>query len=141
MPIFIPRPGVALLIESAPRPGESTKHLHVLMTGARTTSQGQQKLAIVSISTVRNTPSTEVTCILEPGDHAFIRHSSFIYYARARIVTIEQTQHGIDSGAIRLLETFEDHVFQRILDGVHSSPRIPQQVRDFILGSGERGGT
>ncbi|RLJ18234.1 hypothetical protein DJ030_12680 [bacterium endosymbiont of Escarpia laminata] len=58
------------------------------------------KVAMVNISTKRNLPFEDHTVVLQPGDHSFIRHDSFVYYEYARLINVEVVERKVAEGKI-----------------------------------------
>ncbi|SFL76313.1 hypothetical protein SAMN02982985_01416 [Rugamonas rubra] len=66
------------------------------------------------------------TCLLQVGDHPFIRHTSYILYAKARIVSQKRLQTLIAAQTvIPRPPKISQAVFERIvagLGGAHANP-------------------
>ncbi|MCW7547751.1 hypothetical protein OO184_07330 [Photorhabdus sp. APURE] len=85
----------------------------------------------VNISSLKPDIPYDRTCILNCGDHPFIRHPSFVFYGRADIfgsVTVEQH---MSAGDIKIHEPCGDSVFNRILSGFDISPHVTLEIRNF----------
>lgn len=70
------------------------------------------------------------TCILDIGDHPFIRHKSCVHYA---VMGQRPETHLLKLG--RMSAPLEAHVLERVLDGVMISPHSPPWAESFLLGS------
>lgn len=81
---------------------------------------------LVNISSVVDLCDT--TCVLDVGDHPFIRYPSFVFYARAVIHRAENLQRGFENGAITPQDDLAEEAFQRVVDGITVSPDTPQNV-------------
>ncbi|WP_460275470.1 hypothetical protein [Celeribacter sp. ULVN23_4] len=68
------------------------------------------------------------TCVLNVGDHPFIQHPSFVFYARAIIHKAENLQRGFDNGMIKPQDDLAEEVFARVVEGITVSPDTPQNV-------------
>jgi hypothetical protein len=68
------------------------------------------------------------TCLLNVGDHPFVRHCSFVYYAEAIIRKATSIQSGFDQGILKPQPDLADDVFSRVTAGITVSPDTPQNV-------------
>ncbi len=121
--------------------GEIKEHLWLLLTGAILSGDGEPRVACASISSVRsNAPlAVDRTCILQPGDHPFIQHESFVWYARTELHSVANLQQRLDAGTspiqewcIKPHEAFEPAVLDRIVAGVSTSIHTPEKVLLFV---------
>jgi hypothetical protein len=71
------------------------------------------------------------TCVLEPGDHDFIRRESFILYAKMRIYSSAHVANQMASGAIEEREALRDDVFQRVCAGIAASRFSPPVCKRY----------
>lgn len=126
-PSFVPAPGATVHIVNT----FGTEHLHIVLAGP----DGHNKIAIVSVSTDRDTKRTDRACFLEEGDHHFIRHRTYVFYAGATIREVATIMAGIDAGAMRLELPCTDELTKRVIKGALDSPRTPRDVRDFVRDS------
>ena len=68
------------------------------------------------------------TCVLDVGDHPFIQHPSFVFYARAVIHLADNLQRGFENGKIKPQAEMAEEVFKRVVDGITVSPDTPRNV-------------
>lgn len=68
------------------------------------------------------------TCLLNVGDHPFIRHCSYVFYADAKIYKATSIQNGFDQGILQPQPDLADDVFARVTAGITVSPDTPQNV-------------
>ena len=110
----------------APVPSPKQLHLCIAMT------EPQEEPAIVvmvNISTVHNKRHEDRTVILQPGDHEFIKHESFVAYEYAKRVRVSvlETRHQKDQ--ITIKDEVSDELFEKILEGLFQSPRTPRDIK------------
>lgn len=132
--LFIPMPGVALLVPT-PIPGKpDLKHLHVLLTGALQSggNGGDSEVVLVSMSSVRQGVPHDSSCILNVGDHANVEWPSYLAYQRAATYSVTQLQDGLDSCRMFLRPTFEDMVLERIVRGAIISLHTPRKIKKLV---------
>lgn len=112
--------------------GRATPHLWIVVTTPDATTR---ECAIVSVTTLRN--GKDQTIILRPGDHAFIRHDSTIFYgemiADARILKQEQNARLIVSR-----EKCPPQTLKLAEDGIGVSPFTRPRFLRFCRGAWAR---
>ncbi|MFI3199181.1 MAG: hypothetical protein QX196_12770 [Methylococcaceae bacterium] len=129
MSLFVPFKRATLLIPSGPVNDPDRKHLFVLLTDPIEAPDfnGKQVL-LVNIASVPKSLPYDSTCILQPGEHRFIKHESYVYYAKARIEAANALLRGVKSGQLMAHEIMGQAIVQRICDGLqrssHTTPRI-----------------
>lgn len=68
------------------------------------------------------------TCILNPGDHPFVRHESYIDYRHCRTDTVAHLKKMLERGYWTRREDADDELIERIVEGArgseHTRPRI-----------------
>lgn len=132
MSVFVPFKRATLLIPSGPANDADRKHLFVLLTESIEASgfDGKQVLLVNSAS-VPNGFSFDTTCILNPGEHRFIKHESHVYYAKARIEAANALLRGVKSGQLIPHEIMDHALVKRICDGLQQSPHTTPRILRF----------
>ena len=72
------------------------------------------------------------TCLLEQGDHPFIKHRSYIKYRSARQEPADKLKQGVANKLYVAHEMIDDDVFQRILEGFGRSRLVSQFVFNYL---------
>ncbi len=72
------------------------------------------------------------TCLLNVGDHPFIRHTSFVFYAEAKIAKTARIQSGFEQGKLTRQPDLADDVFDRVAAGITVSPDTPQNILRYF---------
>lgn len=75
------------------------------------------------------------TCLLDVGDHPFIKHPSYLFYRHSAIFSALRLRDGIIKGTVIPRADMDLDVFTRIRDGFTSSTKsrqIPKDVERFI---------
>lgn len=83
------------------------------------------------MSTVNPHIDYDKTCLLNVGDHPFIKHESYIYYRKADIFGASSIARSVADGTFNTHSTFDDPVFNRILAGFTTSNEIRPKIRRF----------
>jgi hypothetical protein len=132
MSLFVPFKRATLLIPSGPVNDPDRKHLFVLLTDPIEAPDfnGKQVL-LVNIASVPKSLPYDSTCILQPGEHRFIKHESYVYYAKARIEAANALLRGVKSGQLMAHEIMGQAIVQRICDGLQRSPHTTPRILRF----------
>jgi hypothetical protein len=72
------------------------------------------------------------TCVLNFGDHDFVRHASYVFYAEALIMKASGIKNGFDSGALTPNKALQDTVFDRVISGINKSPDTPANIMKYF---------
>jgi hypothetical protein len=135
MSLFVPFKRATLLIPSGPVNDPDRKHLFVLLTDpVEAPGFDEKQVLLVNIASVSNSVYFDSTCLLKPGEHRFIKHDSYVLYAKARIQTANALLRGVKSGQLIPQEIMDQAVVQRICDGLQQSPHTtPRILRIYAL--------
>lgn len=125
--LFLPYQKATLLIPSGPARDPDRMHLFIIITDS--VSEKRQNL-LVSVSSLSG-KYCDRTCILTSRDHKFIRHDSYVNYAKARIEKSETLTNGVRSGVFEAKGPIEQAVLNRIIEGLLRSPRTPYKIKEF----------
>lgn len=132
MSLFVPFKRATLLIPSGPTHDPERKHLFVLLTDPIESPdyQGKQVL-LVSIASVHKNLPYDTTCIIQPTEHRFIKHESYVFYAKARIEAANALLRGVKSGQLIPHDLMNDGLIQRIANGLLQSPHTTPKILRF----------
>lgn len=115
-----------LLIISGPPHDPNRKHLHVVCNDP----DEDGNVLVVGVCSVTAAPH-DTTCILQAHEHEWLRHPSFVFYARARMVSEKSLDAGV---AKRLMEVRDDvngQTFLRVKNGICRSPFTPRKIKQY----------
>ncbi len=101
------------------------KHLHIVCSD--TCPLGGN--LIVPVSSFYD--GCDNTCELDVGDHEFIRHLSFVFYAKSKVVPAARIDDLVAQNQITLKPDVSDEVFQRVLRGICLSRDTPPKVKEY----------
>ena len=116
-----------LLIVSGPKHDPERKHLHVVCNDP----DGKGNVALVSVCSVTGT-THDTTCILQQHEHAFLKHESFVLYARAKIVSATSLANGVAAKLMVMHDDMNGQTFLRVFKGVCRSPQTPRKVKKYL---------
>lgn len=72
------------------------------------------------------------TCRLEPHEHAFLKHSSYVLYRNARIEAAAALQGGLTSGLLTAHDPVNAQVFLKVRNGVCRSTQTPRKIKTYF---------
>lgn len=109
-------------------------HLHIVCNNPVDYPRKQNVpcVLVVNFSSVDETNSHDVSCLVEPGDHPFITRSSYIIYRKAQILHADSIEEKIAGGEYTQHRPCSDELFKRIIDGALASPFTPTRAKRFI---------
>lgn len=116
-----------LLIPSGPDNDPGRRHLHVVCTDP----DAAKTQLIVSITSWTNN-LCDGTCILQPHEHPWLRHQSYVFYRKARIELATTLENGLRLGIFEQLADMNGQTFLRIRNGVCASPQTPRKIKRYF---------
>lgn len=103
------------------------RHLRIVITD----HNGENEYLTVSVDTLK-APWQDRSCILNVGDHPFIKHESFVNYRRAKVISFIQLFNGINKGLLIKKEDIGTDVLKRIQDGARKTKFLPTGLKDWF---------
>jgi hypothetical protein len=91
-------------------------------------------VVIVSFTTYKE--GKDPTCILQAGDHPFIRHPTTVHYIGALDVSNSGLEARANRSELILQGPLNPHVLHRIRHGAAESPFIPEGCRKILVQQG-----
>lgn len=89
------------------------------------------KVVIVNLESCDG-PEKDGSCILDRGDHPWIRHKTNVRYRDARITTQANLDHLIKNGALKPQEPATDELLAKIFDGAQKTEHLPTKCRTVL---------
>ena len=121
-------PGATLIIPSGPR----GKHLFIILNEPKDFAGHINSSVLVNVSSVRKAPYDD-TCILEPGNHPFIRQRSYIAYRHARVERAESLAQKVNASLFTPHEPLDDELLKRVQNGLYKSPQTRRFLKEIDL--------
>jgi len=114
-------------------PGNAGDHLFVALNDpCRFEGYGPNPcVLLVNLSSVREGVPYDATCVLNAGDHEFIRHPSFVFYRNARIEPESHVVRLVQQGVFKPHVAVSVEVLQRIKVGLFASPHTKREFKRF----------
>lgn len=116
-----------LLIPSGPSHDPDRRHMFVVCND--TDANGQN--LIVPVTTWTN-DVCDPTCRLDPHEHAFLRHASYVLYRNARIEPAQALQEGLANGLFSTHDPVNGQVFLKVKNGVCRSLQTPRKIKVYF---------
>ena len=130
--MFIPLKNATLLLPSGPNHDKNRKHLFVILNNP-IMHEGNKRVALVNISSVHINVYCDSTCILKPGDHAFVKRESYVRYDKAQVEKIDILIGKVKEGVYIPHQPMVSEVCDRICKGLIESPHTPTRVQRFYF--------
>ena len=76
------------------------------------------------------------SCVVEVGEHRFIKVRSCVYYGEDRLITLTQYEQFLASGQLATHDPVSNDLLKRILHGAAVSPFLPLGNRQILVEQG-----
>ena len=133
--MFVPARCATVLFPSGSANDPARKHLFVLLTDPW--GPAKQVLMVPVCSVVPAIPHDEA-CLVDVGDHPFVKHESFIAYARCRVEAADDLVTHVCRGYLVENSPASEVLVQRIVSGLKQSrftkPFALKFYQDFASG-------
>lgn len=106
-------------------PSGETLHLFVIVTDA---CKNMLHL-LVPICTIKKERYYDKTCIVKVGDHPFIKHDSYVYYAQIQQRPQAHIIKCVDENSYIEKEDVGDALYAAICAGIEKSSHIPRWAK------------
>lgn len=114
-------------------PSGPSDHLHIICSNpVYSAEHGCDVVLIVNISSVPTAGVHDNSCILNAGEHAFVRRPSYLVYSRSVLWRCPTIIDKVDSGEYRTHDNVSDAVMQKIMAGFRASQHTAFKVLRFI---------
>ncbi|CAN5872241.1 hypothetical protein BH11PLA1_BH11PLA1_15750 [soil metagenome] len=117
------KPGDAFLLDLA----AVGKHLAIIVSDPEL-----DEIGIVLVHITSWAKHREQTCVLGPGDHAFITHESCVLYSETRVIEKARLGSMVRSGALKPMGAVTFAALTRIWDGAAKSTLIPLGAKAIL---------
>jgi len=118
-------------------PGEQP-HLWIVLTDGMDyeslTYKRKEYALVVNVTTSR----FDKSCVLNAGDHPFIKHDSYVYYAKAELYSARRLLESFMNRKLRRMAKFDlkdarqRAVFERVRRGFLKSVQSAPELADFL---------
>ena len=132
MKLFVPYRRATLLVPSGPAHDSERKHLLVVLTDPAEVLEfaGKHSL-LVGIASIYPEIPYDPACELHAGNHEFIRHRSYVEFARARIELSQKIVNGVKLGEFAPKAMLAQDIFARVCKGLTESRFTASRILNF----------
>ncbi|HEV7925063.1 MAG TPA: hypothetical protein VGR14_06900 [Verrucomicrobiae bacterium] len=85
---------------------------------------------IVNVSTLRL--NAETTCVVQAGDHPFIKHDSYVRYGSARKVRVTDLAEAVKKGLLKPNQAASKAFLAKVRAGAKASPFLATELRALL---------
>lgn len=78
-------------------------------------------------------PFCDDACIIEKGEHPFVRHKSYIAYRETMILTHDDLQNFVESGRFTMNTPASPSLIRKIRESASKSRKLPQEIRNLMM--------
>jgi hypothetical protein len=107
---------------------EDNQHLWVIVSDP---GAYPECVVIVNLSSSSNA-GYDPACHLRQGDHWFVKHPSFVYYRRAKVLTSQK----LEEADISHKTSVSADVLARIREGAGKTNRLPRNIKQHLIEQG-----
>lgn len=91
---------------------------------------------IIMITSLREGKYHDPACILDIGDHSFIKHRSYLLYRMAEVTRIDRISRLVSKNYYIPRDDFLEGTFKRISDGIRLSDDTPLRIFRYADANG-----
>ena len=117
----------SLFIVTGPNP-----HLHVVMNDPIYYPKKDGESVLIVCFCSYTSDLQDRTCLLNVGDHGFIRWQTYVDFGRSEIKLSTNLQLLVASGVHQVGAEISEEVYERIRQGFRQSRRTPRKILDFM---------
>lgn len=122
-----------LLVPSGSVKRPDLKHLTILLTDPVGPAK---QILTVTVSTLRGNKFDDHTCIINAGEHDFLKQPSFVAYWTCRCDCSEShILNGIASKLFIPMQPLKEEIFKRVIAGVEKSAHTKPFAKKFLKDS------
>lgn len=82
--------------------------------------QSNNEIVIANFTTFKNKGYEDTSCIVETGEHGFLKSKSYVYYNRSKVVDLSQLQLWLNTGELR---PYTEHLNPELLGKVRAGAK------------------
>lgn len=97
---------------------------------------GQNQCLVVNVTSVKDGKYYDNACVLNEGDHPFIRHQSYLLYRMADTMGAAKITRYVNLKHYVTREDWGDEVFARIVNGLAASEDVPLRILKYARDTG-----
>lgn len=110
-----------------PLPENGKRHLRIVITEANE----RNEFLTIPVDTLRNR-TQDTSCVIEPGEHDFIKVRSFANYYYAKVLNFAQVFNGIKKGLLVRKEDVSDELLKKIQEGAKNTLHLNSELKAWF---------
>jgi hypothetical protein len=126
--MFLPFPKATLLVPSGPSHDPDRKHLFIVLTKP----DAAHNVLIVGVASIPHQSNHDKACELARGEHAFLRHPSYVRFRGAHIVAAQSLIDSVSAGLMVVREPISDTTMERVIGGLQKSLFVSPKIRQYF---------
>lgn len=111
----------------------SGAHLWIVISDPAADSD---RVVSVNLTTKRILRNEDHTCVLDVGDHPFVRHPTYVNYRGARITSNAELDDEFRSNVIKLDGGASTELLAKLISAAHKSPFTAREVKSILAAQG-----
>ena len=124
-----------LLIPSGPLHDPSRHHLHIVLNDPAPDGLGQDRVLIVSVTSIPLSQVYDSSCTLFPGEHPFVAKHSYMLYRKAMLADPAALEAKVQNHQYIAKPLLDEKVFSHIITGLLESPYTEPAVLAYFKAS------
>lgn len=110
-----------------PSHGNGKRHLRIVITE----SNERNEFLTIPVDTLRNR-TQDTSCVIEPGEHDFIKTHSFANYYYAKVLNFAQVFNGIQRGLLIRKSDVSDELLKKIQEGAKNTLHLNSELKEWF---------
>lgn len=107
----------------------ANRHLHIVLSDPYISEKGES-VVLVYMSSYKGTCRTEEdSCILNVGDHPYIKNRSYLAYSECREAPVAVLDNELQQRTIKLEESLSKEILVKALEGMQKSKYVTRKLK------------
>lgn len=95
-------------------------------------SHSSEQVIIVNFTSCQDSTDEDQSCVLDKGEHPFIKHKTYVNYRDALVTRICNLEKLETSGLITRMEPVDEVLLAKILKGAKTTPFLKLKIRKIL---------
>lgn len=115
----------------------SKQHIFTVVFGPCQLPQrgSADQVVMLSFTSVRPEIPYDNACLIQAGEHEFVKHLSYVYYREPRIEQLSHVIKMLETGTWRSKAKCSPELLKRIFNGAKQSSRAPRYLAKILEGA------
>lgn len=108
--------------------GKLKRHLRIIITNP----DFENNYVVITVQTLRGT-FMDTTCIIEKGEHPFIKHTSVVNFSKTLMMNEHEIINGIQRGLLIDKKNVSQSLLEKLQKAAISSDKISENIKQILL--------